>query len=228
MLKKTTMDKMIELADITKSYGDGDKKLTVLKDINLTLNKGEFVTLLGASGSGKSTLLNIIGLLDTPDSGKILFDGKNSLSLNEHKKSYLRSDKIGFVFQFDSLLPEFTMAENVQMPALIKNDFDYKKSLEILEHLGIEDLAHKMPQELSGGEKQRACIARAMRNNPAVILADEPTGNLDSGNAKIIYTDLKNLTKKGVSVLMVTHNPKTEEYADKVLYLENRQLTERK
>jgi ABC-type lipoprotein export system ATPase subunit len=218
------MEKIIELKNITKSYGDGHNKLLVLDNINLTLNKGEFVTLLGPSGCGKSTLLNLIGLLDTPDSGKILIDDKDALNLSEEEKSALRSNEIGFVFQFDSLLAEFTMIENVQMPAVIKDDFKNKKSLEILDHLGIADLSHKMPQELSGGEKQRACIARALRNNPSVILADEPTGNLDADNAKIIYNDLKNLTAQGVCVLMVTHNPKTEQYADRILHLENHKL----
>ncbi|HUT85625.1 MAG TPA: ABC transporter ATP-binding protein [Elusimicrobiales bacterium] len=219
------MDEIIKLDNITKTYGDGSKKLVVLQDINLSLNKGEFVTLLGPSGCGKSTLLNLIGLLDTPDSGKILINNVNALDLDEKEKSRLRSKKIGFVFQFDSLLHEFTMLENVEMPGFINGDFKRTKALEILGHLGIKELAGKMPQELSGGEKQRACIARALRNNPSIILADEPTGNLDADNAHIIYNDLKSLTKKGVCVLMVTHNPKTEKYADRVLHLENKTLT---
>lgn len=222
------MTKIIKLENITKSYGDGEKKLVVLENIGLTLNKGEFVTLLGPSGSGKSTLLNIIGLLDTPDSGSVFINSADALKLNEEQKSHLRSEQLGFVFQFDSLLHEFTLIENVQMPALIRSDFDYTPSFDILKHFGIGGLSAKMPQELSGGEKQRTCIARALRNNPSVILADEPTGNLDADNAKVIYTDLKSLTQKGVCVLMVTHNPRACDYADRVLYLENKKLTEQK
>ncbi|MFA6582722.1 MAG: ABC transporter ATP-binding protein [Elusimicrobiaceae bacterium] len=221
-------DTILKLNGIYKTYPQGAQVIHVLEDIALEMKKGEFAVLLGPSGSGKSTLLNIIGMLDTPDRGTVEIAGTGVLNLSENDKSVFRSEKTGFVFQFDSLLPEFTMLENVDMPALIRGKADRAQAAALLEHLGLNALSEKFPSQLSGGEKQRAAIARALRNNPVLVLADEPTGNLDYDNARVIYEDFRKLSQKGVAVLMVTHNPEAAKYADRVLRLDRSRLSEDK
>lgn len=216
------MDKiLLELKDLTKIYKEGSQENKVLDKVNLQIAAGTFNVFIGPSGSGKSTLLNLIAMLDKPTNGQILFEGKDILKLSERKKAKLRLNKIGFVFQFDGLLPEFKVIENVNMPSLIKGKNAEKRALELLKNLNIDNLAQKMPPSLSGGEKQRAAIARALVNEPILLLADEPTGNLDNARKEQIFKDFAKLAKTGIAVLMVTHDIKAEAYADKCYKIEN-------
>lgn len=223
------MDKpILQVKNLTKIYGQGGENLTVLSDVSLEVKKGKFVVLLGPSGSGKSTLLNLIAMLDTPTSGEIILNGKNLVKLNEKQKSKVRLNEIGFVFQFDSLLPEFTMLENVDMPAVMKGKPNLKHALKILAPFGLDKISHKMPALLSGGEKQRASIARAVRNGPKLLLADEPTGNLDAQRKTAVFEDFARMAADGVSVIMVTHDVHAVDYAHEVYTIENAKLIKTK
>ena len=217
---------MITLEHVTKIYGQGEEHLCVLEDVSLTLRRGKFTVLLGPSGSGKSTLLNLIAMLDKPTSGKIFVDGQEITALRkESARSKVRLKKMGFVFQFDGLLPEFSLLENVDMPALLRGKPNPQKAQKLLENLGLGDMSRKLPADLSGGEKQRASIARALRNEPPLLLADEPTGNLDAARKIQVFEDFARMSKEeGLTIVMVTHDTHAAEYADEVLTLENRQL----
>jgi lipoprotein-releasing system ATP-binding protein len=197
---------MLEANGIVKSYG----KLQVLKGVNLTLNQGEVVALVGASGAGKSTLLQILGLLDEPDSGSVRFQGQDLSGLKEHQKAEFRSRSLGFVFQFHHLLPEFNALENVTLPALIAGKSQAEaqtRAHELLKHLNVDERWSHKPSELSGGEQQRVAVARALINAPQLILADEPTGNLDSRNSEVLFELIRSLAAEfGVGVLVTTHN----------------------
>ena len=221
---------MIELEHLTKIYGQGGENLCVLEDVTLTIPRGKFTVLLGPSGSGKSTLLNLIAMLDKPTSGTIRVDGQNITAIrSESVRSALRLKKMGFVFQFDGLLPEFSLLENVDMPALMRGKPNPRKALELLKNLGLAAMSHKLPADLSGGEKQRASIARALRNDPPLLLADEPTGNLDAARKLQVFEDFARMSReKGLTVLMVTHDVHASEYADEVYTLENRKLVKTK
>ena len=221
---------MIELEHLTKIYGQGEENLSVLEDVTLTVKRGKFTVLLGPSGSGKSTLLNLIAMLDKPTSGVIRVDGQNITALrSESARSALRLKKMGFVFQFDGLLPEFSLLENVDMPALMRGKPNPAKAQKLLENLGLGSISHKLPADLSGGEKQRASIARALRNEPALLLADEPTGNLDAARKQQVFEDFARMSReKGLTVLMVTHDVHAADYADDVYTLENRKLVKTK
>lgn len=221
---------MIELEHLTKIYGQGDEDLCVLEDVTLTIKRGKFTVLLGPSGSGKSTLLNLIAMLDKPTSGVIRLDGQDITALkSETARSALRLKKMGFVFQFDGLLPEFSLLENVDMPALMRGRPDPKKAQQLLENLGLGAISHKLPADLSGGEKQRASIARALRNDPPLLLADEPTGNLDAARKEQVFKDFARMSReKGLTILMVTHDAHATEYADEVYLLANRKLVQTK
>ena len=221
---------MIELEHLTKIYGQGDENLCVLEDVTLTIKRGKFTVLLGPSGSGKSTLLNLIAMLDKPTSGVIRLDGQDITALkSETARSALRLKKMGFVFQFDGLLPEFSLLENVDMPALMRGRPDPKKAQQLLENLGLGAISHKLPADLSGGEKQRASIARALRNDPPLLLADEPTGNLDAARKEQVFKDFARMSReKGLTILMVTHDAHATEYADEVYLLANRKLVQTK
>lgn len=218
---------VLQIKNITKIYGAGTENLCVLNDVSLDIHKGEFVVLLGPSGSGKSTLLNLVAMLDAPTSGNIIFEGVDLMALSEDKKSALRLNKIGFVFQFDGLLPEFSLVENADMPALMRGRPDKKKAKELLAGFGLDKIADKMPSLLSGGEKQRGSIARALRNSPSLILADEPTGNLDADKKEFVFEDFKKMSEKGITIVMVTHDIHAVRYADRVFYLENAKLVEK-
>ncbi|WP_428897315.1 putative ABC transport system ATP-binding protein/lipoprotein-releasing system ATP-binding protein [Parelusimicrobium proximum] len=220
------MDKIVEVKNLTKIYGQGTEDLCVLDDVSFDVKKGEFMVLLGPSGTGKSTLLNLIAMLDEPTKGEIILDGKKLSKMSENAKSKIRLNKIGFVFQFDSLMTEFSMVENVDMPALMAGHPSKKKAKELLKGFGLDAIADKMPSLLSGGEKQRASIARALRNNPSVILADEPTGNLDGDRKIAVFKDFQRLAKEGKTIIMVTHDVHATEFADKVYSLENAKLKE--
>ena len=221
---------MIELEHLTKIYGQGEENLCVQEDVTLTVKRGKFTVLLGPSGSGKSTLLNLIAMLDKPTSGVIRVDGQNITALrSESARSALRLKKMGFVFQFDGLLPEFSLLENVDMPALMRGKPNPAKAQKLLENLGLGSISHKLPADLSGGEKQRASIARALRNEPALLLADEPTGNLDAARKQQVFEDFARMSReKGLTVLMVTHDVHAADYADDVYTLENRKLVKTK
>ena len=221
---------MITLEHVTKIYGQGQENLCVLEDVSLTLPRGKFTVLLGPSGSGKSTLLNLIAMLDKPTSGKIFVDGAEITALkSESARSKFRLKKIGFVFQFDGLLPEFSLAENVDMPARLCGKPNAQKAQKLLENFGLGAMSHKLPADLSGGEKQRASIARALRNEPPLLLADEPTGNLDAARKIQVFEDFSRMSREqGLTIVMVTHDTHATEYADTVYQLENRKLVKQK
>ena len=224
------MDDMITLEHLTKIYGQGDEDLCVLEDVSLQIVRGQFTVLLGPSGSGKSTLLNLLAMLDKPTSGKIFIDGQEITALkSESARSALRLKKMGFVFQFDGLLPEFSLLENVEIPALMAGAPNPQKAQQLLDNLGLGKMSHKLPGDLSGGEKQRASIARALRNDPPLLLADEPTGNLDAARKDQVFEDFARLSReKGLTILMVTHDVHAAHYADCVYTLENRKLVKTK
>ena len=221
---------MIELKHVTKIYGPGKEDLCVLEDVSLTIASGKFTVLLGPSGSGKSTLLNLIAMLDAPTSGKIYVDGREITALkNETARSKLRLSKMGFVFQFDGLLPEFSLLENVDMPARMRGKSNVKKAQKLLERFGLGAMVHKLPADLSGGEKQRASIARALCNDPLVLLADEPTGNLDAQRKVQVFEDFARMSREeGLTILMVTHDVHAADYADEVYTLHERHLVKTK
>ena len=211
------MDKIIEISGLGKAYTQGHEQIIVLENLDFYISKGEFVSIIGPSGSGKSTFLNIIGLLDDTYSGELKLFGKRLEDLKESEKAVLRLKNIGFVFQFDSLLPEFTVLENIEMPARLSGKQSPGRGLELLKRFDLEFIAGKFPMEISGGEKQRAAMLRALCNNPALLIADEPPGNLDRHNSGVILDDLRRAAGMGTAVLMVTHNEEAARRADKVL-----------
>ncbi len=212
---------MIKIDNIYKSYGD----LQVLKGIQLEIGKSEIISVLGASGAGKTTLLQIVGTLLKPDSGRVLINNVDTSQLNENKLSQFRNQHIGFVFQFHHLLPEFTALENVCIPGFIakKSKSEVQnRAKELLKALNIEDRAQHKPNELSGGEKQRIAIARALINNPTIILADEPSGNLDSKNAKDLYNIIFDLRKSfEQTFVIVTHNEEHAKLTDRMFTIKD-------
>lgn len=208
---------MLSTNNISKSYGE----LQILKEVSIEVHKGEIVSIVGASGAGKSTLLHIIGTLDTPDSGKVFIDKVDVFALSAKKLAQFRNQKIGFVFQFHHLLPEFSALENVSLPALInglsKKEAE-KKAIFLLEMMQMSDRLFHKPNELSGGEQQRVAIARALINNPAIVLADEPTGNLDSQNSLVIFDMINNLRHElQQTFILVTHNDELAQRSDRIL-----------
>jgi len=211
---------MINIENITKSFGE----LKVLEDICLKLSAGEFVALCGKSGSGKSTLLNIIGTLDKPDSGNLTIDGQDILSFNEKGAAYFRSNVLGFIFQSFHLEPTYTVYKNIEIPLLIAKmpkPQRRQRIEEVLEKVDLLDKINKKASILSGGEKQRVAIARALSNNPKIILADEPTGNLDSTNGEMVMDLLKELSKEGITILLVTHSEHDAKRADRIIHLKD-------
>ena len=203
------MDKIIELCKISKDYYIGKEKLSVLKNIDLTVKTGDFLAITGESGSGKSTLMNILGFLDTPDSGSYIFDGEKSKNFSEGMLSKIRGKKIGFIFQSFHLLPNLTAFQNVELP-LIYNRISRSKRKELcnkaLQRVGLSDRANHKPNQLSGGQKQRVAIARAIALSPPLILADEPTGNLDPHSSNEIINILKALNNDGTTIVIITHD----------------------
>lgn len=210
---------MIELEGITKSFGP----LQVLKGIDLTIGKGEIVSIVGPSGAGKTTLLQIMGTLDKPDSGRLVLNGTEVSKLNESRLSAFRNKEIGFVFQFHQLLPEFTALENVTIPALIGGDSAAsarKRAMELLEMMGLQERASHKPAELSGGEKQRVAVARALVNHPSVVLADEPSGSLDTQNKEELhglFFDLRD--RLGQTFVIVTHDEGLASNTDRKIHI---------
>lgn len=210
---------MIEIEGITKSFG----QLQVLKGIDLNIDKGEVVSIVGPSGAGKTTLLQIIGTLDRADSGRVIINGTDVSRMKEKELSAFRNKEIGFVFQFHQLLPEFTALENVTIPALIKGVFAAeakKKSMEMLDFLGLSARASHKPAELSGGEKQRVAVARALINNPSVVLADEPSGSLDTKNKEELHNLFFELRDKlGQTFVIVTHDEGLASQTDRTIHM---------
>ena len=209
--------------NLIKSYQNGDKRLVVLNGINIKLETGTMTTIIGESGSGKSTLLNVLSSLDKFDSGKLLIENENIRYLNEKKLSSFRNEKIGFIFQFHHLLPDFTILENVLMPLWIKNGFgQYERPLELLSDFGLLEIKDKYPAEVSGGERQRVAIIRSIVNEPKILFADEPSGNLDEKNSTKLIDLFKRINRDfNTTILLTTHNPSIAKVGKKVYELKS-------
>ncbi len=221
-MAKNTQPKplVIELSALTKTYGLGDAQHNALDAVNLKVERGEFIAIMGPSGCGKTTLLNILGLLDAPHSGEYLLDGKPVDRLSERQKAKIRSGQIGIVFQSFNLINRLTVLENVALPLTYKGMRRTKRLLaasESLKNFHLQEREYYMPWQLSGGQMQRVAIARALVNDPSIILADEPTGNLDSRASHVIMEELSELHQKGNTIIMVTHNPGLTSYATRVI-----------
>lgn len=215
---------MILLENVNKSYYMGRSSLHVLKDVTMQVKKGEYVSILGASGSGKSTLMNIIGCMDTLDTGKYVIDGISVENSDADVLATIRNEKIGFIFQKYHLIPKYSVLQNVMMPLLIRGAERYlakDKAKEILEMVGLEDRSHHKPNELSGGQQQRVAIARALITNPAILLADEPTGALDSKTGKDILALFKELNNKGNTIIQITHDSNVAKVGNRILTLKD-------
>ena len=227
------MEKLIELTDIYKPYTVGGEQLPVLQDINLTVSRGEFVAIVGASGSGKSTLMNIIGALDRPTSGSYLLEGQDIRQMNDKQLSRIRNRKIGFVFQTFNLIPRTSALKNVCLPMLyagIPADKTMKRARRLLEQVDMGERMKHNPNELSGGQKQRVAIARSMANDPQIILADEPTGALDSVTGRMIMDLFHDLHKKqGKTIVLITHSPQLAQECQRIVSIKDgRIVSERK
>ncbi len=219
---------LLSLKAIGRTYKSGAEALTVLNGAELTLSRGEIVALVAPSGSGKSTLLHLAGLLEKPDAGAVIIDGQNAGDLNDAARTALRLKHVGFVYQFHHLLAEFTALENISVPQMIagvKQDDANKRSMELLEKFGLGARASHLPGKLSGGEKQRVAIARALANHPSLLLADEPTGNLDVGTANIVFEELLHVVRsENTAALIATHNPDLAARMDRQIMLREGRL----
>jgi putative ABC transport system ATP-binding protein len=211
---------VIKLDNVSKVFGLGNGTTVALKNLSLNVPKGEFLVIMGPSGSGKSTLLNIIGLLDRPDEGEYFLGGNDVAYLSERKRARIRRNQIGFIFQNFNLISRLNILENASLPLLYKGVSTvrrYERASEILKYLGIQEKEYYSPNQLSGGQLQKAAIARAMVNRPSLVLADEPTGNLDTASSKVIMAALKEIHEAGNTIILVTHNPELSKYADRVI-----------
>lgn len=219
---------MIQMSDINKYYVNGKNKLHALKEVTFHIEKGEFVSIMGSSGSGKSTMMNILGCLDREFEGEYILDGSSIQEVPEKKLCKVRNQKIGFVFQSFHLLPKLTALGNVELPLVyagIPRAEREKKAKQMLIMVGLEDRMHHKPNELSGGQKQRVAIARALVNDPAIILADEPTGNLDSQSESEIMKFFQQLHEEGKTIIVVTHEPEVAKYTKRILHFKDGYLT---
>ena len=216
---------MIDVVDLYKSFPMGGRELVVLNNINLHIKRGELIAIMGASGAGKSTLLQILGTLDRPTKGTVSFDGQNLFTLTEQEQAEFRNKRVGFVFQFHHLLPEFSALENACLPAMIqKRDMAdaVGDAPKLLGEVGLADRLHHKPGELSGGEQQRVSVARALMQQPDLVLADEPTGNLDSHTGDALFTLLRQLNRsRGTTFVIVTHNDKLSSQADRIVSMQD-------
>ena len=219
---------LLEVKNICKTYGSGETAVKALKDVSFSVPKGEYVAIVGESGSGKSTLLNMIGALDTPTSGKVLIDGKDIFCMNDKKLTVFRRRNIGFIFQAFNLVPELTVEQNIIFPVLLDYQKPDKKYLEeLLAVLNLKERRNHLPSQLSGGQQQRVAIGRALITRPSLILADEPTGNLDSQNSSEVIALLKETSKKyEQTIIMITHNRSIAQTADRVLQVSDGALTD--
>lgn len=211
--------KLLEIQKLCKTYGSGETAVQALKNVSFSVQRGEYVAIVGESGSGKSTLLNMIGALDTPTSGKVLIDGRDTFSMKDKKRTIFRRRNIGFIFQAFNLIPELTVEQNIIFPLLLdyqKPDWDYLE--ELLAVLNLNERRNHLPSQLSGGQQQRVAIGRAQITRPSLILADEPTGNLDTQNSREVIALLKGTSKKyEQTIIMITHNRSIAQTADRVL-----------
>ena len=219
---------LLEVCDICKTYGEGENAVHALKNVSFSVNKGEYVAIVGESGSGKSTLLNMIGALDRPESGKVTIAGKDIFSMNDRELTIFRRRNIGFIFQAFNLIPELTVEQNIIFPVLL----DYQKPdraylEELLKVLNLSERRNHLPNQLSGGQQQRVAIGRALMTRPSIILADEPTGNLDTKNSSEVITLLKEASSKyEQTIIMITHNRSIAQSADRVLQVSDGVLTD--
>ena len=219
---------LLEVKSVCKTYGSGETAVQALKNVSFSVPKGEFVAVVGESGSGKSTLLNTLGALDTPTSGKVYIDGKDIFSMRERKLTVFRRRNIGFIFQAFNLIPELTVEQNMIFPVLLDYHKPNKKYLEeLLTVLNLKERRNHLPNQLSGGQQQRVAIGRALLTRPSLILADEPTGNLDSQNSSEVIALLKEASKKyAQTIIMITHNRSIAQIADRVLQVSDGVLTD--
>lgn len=222
--------KLIELKDVVKTFNLRNEKINAIDDLSIVFESGKFYAIMGHSGSGKSTLINVIGLLDSINEGEYLLNGENTNNLSANEKAYLRRDLIGYIFQ-DYCLDEYlTAKENVIFPMLINNRILKEKREEkagnLLNLVGLNERANHFPREMSGGEKQRVAIARCLANDPSIILADEPTGNLDEDNEEKIFLILKKLAKEGKCIIVVSHSNEVKKYADEIYHIKKGKLVD--
>ena len=218
---------IITVDNVNKTYKNGSLELQVLKNISFKVDKGEFLAIMGSSGSGKSTMMNILGCLDNQYEGKYILDGIDISKSSENELSEIRNKKIGFIFQSFNLLPRLTALENVELPLIyssVPKEERHKRANELLEMVGLKERTHHRPNELSGGQRQRVAIARALVNNPSIILADEPTGNLDSKSEAEIIEILKKLNKMGKTIVIVTHEPNIGEIAQRKIVFKDGEI----
>ena len=218
---------IITVDNVNKTYKNGSLELQVLKNISFKVDKGEFLAIMGSSGSGKSTMMNILGCLDNQYEGKYILDGIDISKSTENELSEIRNKKIGFIFQSFNLLPRLTALENVELPLIyssVPKEERHKRANELLEMVGLKDRTHHRPNELSGGQRQRVAIARALVNNPSIILADEPTGNLDSKSEAEIIEILQKLNKMGKTIVIVTHEPSIGEIAERKIIFKDGEI----
>ncbi len=223
----TTLPPVIRLRGLEKRFGIGDAENLVINGINLTINRGEFVAIMGPSGCGKTTLLNILGLLDRSIDGEYKLDGQSVAAISKRKQARIRSQQIGFIFQSFNLIPRLNVIENVALPLIYKGMTRTKRlqiASDILRNFHLNEREYYMPSQLSGGQIQRVAIARALVNEPSIILADEPTGNLDSRSSHVIMEELSDLHKRGNTIIMVTHNPRLTTYASRVITMLDGQI----
>ncbi|EAL0125378.1 ABC transporter ATP-binding protein [Campylobacter coli] len=211
------MKELIQIKNLSKEFG----KVKALDNINLNIYKGEWLAIMGPSGSGKSTLLNILSLMDDPSSGKYILDNEDLEQINEEQKITLRREKIGLIFQQFHLIPYLSALENVMLSQYYHSSVDKEDAKAVLEKVGLSHRLSHLPSQLSGGEQQRVCIARALINNPEILLADEPTGNLDEANEKIVLETLQKLKNEGKTIVLITHNPELAKFADRTLILQH-------
>ena len=217
-------DIVLELQNVSRIFGEGDAQVKALDNVSLSISRGEFVLIVGSSGSGKSTLLNMIGLLDKPTSGKVILDGKETTTLNDGQVSQYRNEKLGFVFQFANLLPDLTVLENVMLPQQIQRSSEdvRQNATDLLIKVGLEDQIHKRSNKISGGQAQRAAIARGLVNRPTIVLADEPTGNLDSVTAGKVVKLAKTMAKElNQTFIIVTHDKHQFPDVDRIITIKD-------
>ncbi|MBL6623729.1 MAG: ABC transporter ATP-binding protein [Rhizobiales bacterium] len=227
---KNQGDSVLSLSGIFRIYTQGDNKINVLRNVDLNINRGEIISLIGSSGSGKSSLLHIAGLLEQPDSGDITINGVKFSKMNDQERTISRRHSIGFIYQFHHLLSDFSAIDNIIIPMMIAGQdksYSQERATILLSKLGLEDRKDHLPSQLSGGEQQRVSIARAIANKPDLLLADEPTGNLDSKTADIVFDQFISLVRQeNMSVLLATHNFKLSEKSDRVISIQNGELEE--
>lgn len=222
--KETPTPPVIELVGVSKHYGNQDTIVTAINSLNLTIQKGEFVAIMGPSGCGKTTLLNILGLLDSASEGDYALDGRHVIELSQRKQSQIRSRQIGFVFQSFNLIPRMSIIDNVALPLVYRGQMRHKNlaaASKMLKTFELHEREYYQPHQLSGGQLQRVAIARALVNNPSIILADEPTGNLDSKSSDLIMSELRDIHERGNTIVMVTHNPDLTVYATRIIMMKD-------